>query len=116
LIGKIAGDFLMYANRDQRIAANEERLKIFRHHASDLHQASAAIVGYRLFSELGILPPKEDAEQAAKHLISFSNSQLAEGAQIIDYLPWKTQQEIRRLLRISDPDNPGHPPQPPKPA
>jgi hypothetical protein len=49
LIGRIAGDLIVYANRDKRIAPDEERLKIFRRHASDLHQFSATIVGYRFF-------------------------------------------------------------------
>jgi len=53
---------------------------------------------------LTILPPKGDLEKAAKLLISFANSQVVEGADLIDYLPRQTQQEIRQLLRISDPD------------
>jgi hypothetical protein len=34
--------------------------------------------------------------------------QVAEGGQMIDFLPWKTQQEIRRLLGVSHPDDPGN--------
>ena len=62
------------------------------------------MVGYDFFSGLTVLPPKEDLEKAARLLISFANSQVVEGADLIDYLPWQTQQEVRQLLRISDPD------------
>jgi hypothetical protein len=104
LIGKIAGDLVMYANRDERIARDEERLKIFRRHASDLFQASAAVVGFDFFSGLTILPPKGDVEKAGKLLISFANAQLAKGAEIADYRPDQTMQEIRRLLNVTDLD------------
>jgi hypothetical protein len=106
LIGQIAGDLVMYANRAGKIASNEERLKIFRRHASDLFRNSAAIWCYWLFQFLRIVPPKQEVEEAARLLISFSNSQLAEGAEIIDYLPWETQRDICRLLRITDVDKP----------
>ena len=117
LIGRIAGDLIVYANRDKRIAPDEERLKIFRRHASDLHQFSATIVGYRFFPFLHIVPPKGDLEKAARILIGFSNSQIRTGIEVMDLLPWKTQQEFRRLLKISDPDTPGKPPgsDPPQP-
>jgi hypothetical protein len=107
LIGRIAGDFIMYANRDKRIAPNEERLKIFRRYASDLFEFSATIVCYPLFSSFHILPPKGDLERAAKLLIGFSNAQLADEGKTVEYLPWRTQQDIRRLLKINDPDTPG---------
>ncbi len=104
LIGEIAGDLVMYANRAEKIAPNEKQLEIFRRHASDLFKASATVVGYDFFSGLTILPPKGDVEKAAKLLIGFANSQVVEGSDLIDYVPWQTQQEIRQLLRISDPD------------
>jgi hypothetical protein len=100
LIGRIAGDLIMYANRDKRIALNDERLKIFRRYASDLHQFSATVVSYRVFSFFRILPPKRDLEMAAKFLISFSNTQLVEGYEVVEYLPWHSGQGGSNLHRF----------------
>lgn len=62
LVGRIAGDLLMYASRDPRIAPDDERSKLFRRHASDVFQSSVAVLGYRLFAKLGIIPQKADLE------------------------------------------------------
>jgi hypothetical protein len=106
LIGQIASDLVMYANRSDMIASNEERLKIFRRHGSDLYRGTAGIWCYWLFRLLQIVPSKRKVEEAAKLLLQFSSSQLAEGAQITAYLPWQTHNNICRLLRICGEDKP----------
>jgi len=109
LIGKIAGDLVMYANRAETVASAVDRMKLFRRHASDLFQSTATVVGYEFFTLIRILPAKSDVEKAASLLISYANSQSATGAQVADYEPFKTSEEIKALLRISKHEEPRTP-------
>ena len=55
-IGAIAQDLEMYANEDMRIADEQERLKIFRSHASKLHGILSMILPYDFWQQLFQLP------------------------------------------------------------
>jgi hypothetical protein len=122
LIGRIAGDLLMYASRDPKIASDEERQKLFRRLASDVFQSSTTVLWYGLFARLRVLPKKADVEEAARKLISLSNLQYeatkgrqaeANGSEYhqvagraMESLWEVTVREIRQKLDITQPDPP----------
>jgi hypothetical protein len=122
LIGRIAGDLIMYANRDPKIASDDERYKLFRRHASDVFQGSATVLCYGFFAWLSIVPKKADLERVGRLLISLSNVQFDVGrtqnedgdvdvqqemrVKINERLWEVTVQEIRQKLKITEPDPP----------
>jgi hypothetical protein len=67
-VGAIARDLLLYANRDKRIASDEERLKIFRNLAGTTHEKLYRVVWYPFFKCYLGLPPRDAVEQAASRL------------------------------------------------
>jgi hypothetical protein len=77
-IGIINGGLLMYANKSERIAAPDERSKIYRKHAAKLNELAALIVPYVVFSKLLNLPRKERVLEAATQLIGLSNAQISD--------------------------------------
>jgi hypothetical protein len=101
--GAIARDLLVYANRDKRIASDEERLKIFRNLAGATHEKLYRVAWYPFFEAILGLPPRKAAEEAASLLIDLSNAQvvLPEGPSGLQ--PWKTSEKIRELLQLKIP-------------
>jgi hypothetical protein len=122
IIGRIAGELLMYASRDPRIASDEDRHKHFRRLASDVFEKSTTVLGYGLFARIGVLPKKADVEEAGRKLVSLSNLQFeatkARQAEengdgyhqvvgaAMEGLWEVTVREIRQRLKITEPDPP----------
>jgi hypothetical protein len=99
-IGAIAQDLEMYANEDMRIADEQERLKIFRSHASKLHGILSMILPYDFWQQLFQLPEKQNIERACKELFGLSNLQVESSESRTPAGPYSTGLRIRELLKI----------------
>ena len=114
LFGEIARDLLLYANRDDKIAAPEKRLQIFRSLAAALHEKVQKVVWYPLFSFVKMVPPKDDVRKPSMLLVSLSNSQVASQDELWqEYRPWQTTNEINEFVRLKLPKEP-EPNKPPR--
>lgn len=99
-IGAMAQDLEMYANDDEKIADAQERLKIFRSHASKLHGILSMILPYDLWQQLFQLPEKRSVEGACKEIFRLSNLQVESREMRTPAGPYATGLRIRELLKI----------------
>jgi hypothetical protein len=102
-LGAVARDLLIYANRDPKIASDQERLVVFRKLAGATHEKLYRVASYWLFRIILGLPPKSSVVQAASLLVGLSNAQFATQEEMAVFQPWQTSEKNRELLRLKIP-------------